>query len=45
MNKACEENCELNTRQTVMIRQRIHNLWMAYVNVLESDTNRPVLIK
>ncbi len=43
VNKACEENCELNTQQTVMIQQRIHYLRMAYLNILDSDINQPVV--
>ena len=45
VNKALEENCELTTKQNIIIRQRIHYLRMAYFNMLNSDLNEPVLFK
>ena len=45
VNKALEENCELTTKQNIIIRQRIHYLWMAYFNMLNFDLNEPVLFK
>ena len=40
VNKA--QDYELNTRQTIAIRQRIQYLRMAYFNVLDSELNQPV---
>ena len=45
VKRACEENCELNIKQTIQIRQRIQYLRMAYFNVLESDQDQPVMFK
>ena len=45
VNKALEENCELTTKQNIIIRQRIHYLQMAYFNMLNLDLNVPVLFK
>ena len=42
VNKAFEEICELDSRKTIIIRQRIHYLRMLCVNILNSDINQPV---
>ena len=45
VNKACEDNCQLNTKQQITIIQRLLYLQMAYFNILASDMNHPISFK
>ena len=45
IKRAYKQNCELNTKQTINIQQRIQYLRMASLNVLESDLEQPIMFK
>ena len=45
VNKASEDNCKLNSKQSIVMIQRILHLQNAYFIMLSNDVNKPISFK